>query len=238
MALLSCVQDAADRLGIVRPSSVIGSSDQQARQLLGLAQQEGKELARRYPWNKLVTEKTITATATETQSSGIPTDFDRMINGSFFNRSKNRRVEGPMTPTEWQNYKASVTTVLFDAFRIRGNNLLLAPTPTAGNSYAYEYVSTYWVATTAASTTPAQASWAVDTDVGILSEELMSLGIVWRFLKAKGLDYAEAFRTYEAQVMLAATADGAKRTVQLGRSYDFRRPRVPTYPDGSWSGLS
>lgn len=238
MSLLTTVQDAADRLGIVRPSSVIGSSDQQVRQLLGLAQQEGKELARRYPWQSIVKEKTITATATETQSSAIPSDFDRMISGSFFNRTKNRKVEGPMNALEWQNYKASVTTVLFDAFRIRGGNLLLAPTPTAGDSYAYEYVSTYWVATAAASTTPAQASWAVDTDVGILSEELMTLGIVWRFLKAKGLDYSEPFRTYEAQLLLMTTADGAKRSVQFGRSYDFRRPRVPTYPDGSWSGLS
>ena len=153
MSLLTLIQDATDRLGIVRPGSVIGSADQQVRQLLGLANQEGKELARRHTWQSLQKEKTITATATETQTSAIPADFDRFINGTFYNRTLNRRVEGPLTPQEWASYKASTSTVLFDAFRQRGDALLLAPTPNADDSYAYEYVSTYWVATAAASTT-------------------------------------------------------------------------------------
>lgn len=235
MTLLTTIQSACDRLGIVRPSSVIGSSDQQIRQLLGLAQQEGKELARRHPWNKIIKEKTFTATATEEQTGAIPSDFDRILNGTFYNRTASRRVEGPLDAREWQSYKASTTSVLFDAFRIRGNTILTAPTPSAGDSYAYEYVSTWWVATAADDDTPAQASWLDDTDVGILDEELMADGIVWRFLKAKGLDYAEPFRTYEAQVMLAMARDGGKRSVNMGKSFDYRRRREPTWPDGSWS---
>ncbi len=170
----------------------------------------------------------------ETQTGAIPDDFDRIINETFYNRTAQRRVEGPADATGWQAYKASTTTMLFDVFRIRGNAMLLAPTPTAGDSYAYEYVSTYWVATAAASTTLAQATWNVDTDVGILSEELMADGIVWRFLRSKGLDYAEPFRTYEAQVMLATAADGGKRSLNMGRSSAFNRVRTPTFPDGSW----
>ena len=234
MSLLTCIQDASDRLGIVRPSSVIGSSDQQVRQLLSLAQQEGKELAKRHNWQSITKEKTITATATETQTGAIPSDFDRFLNGTFFNRTAKRYVEGPLSPEEWARYKASTTTVLFDAFRVRGDAILMAPTPTASDSYVYEYVSTWWVATAAASTTPAQASWLADTDVGILSEELMTLGVVWRFLKAKGLDYAEPFRSYEAQVMLAMTRDGGKRSVYMGKGR-LSGPRSPTWPDGSWS---
>jgi hypothetical protein len=232
---LSTIQAATDRLGIVRPSSVIGSSDQQIRQLLGLAQQEGKELARRHHWQKLIKEKTFTATATETQTGAIPTDFDRILNETFNNRTAHRQVLGPYDPVEWQSYKASVTTAVFDAFRICGNAILLAPTPNAGDSYAYEYISTYWVATAADSTTPARASWVADDDVGILDEELMADGIVWRFLQAKGLSYDEQFRTYEAQLMLATARDGGKRKVQLGKSYDWRKPRYPTFPDGSWT---
>ncbi len=235
MSLLTTIQNVCDRLGVVRPSSVIGSADQQIRQLLGLAQQEGKELARRHNWNFLTVEKTITATATETQSGAVPTDFDRMLNGTFYNRTASRMVEGPLDAVEWQRHKALTTTILFDAYRIRGNAILLAPTPNAGDSYAYEYISTYWIGTAADPTTLAKATWTIDTDVGILSEELMTDGIIWRFLKAKGLDYAEAFRTYEAQVMLAMARDGSKRTVNMGRSYDYRRPRTAQFPDGSWN---
>ena len=38
MNLLTLIADAADRLGVVRPTSVVGSADQQVRQLLALAQ--------------------------------------------------------------------------------------------------------------------------------------------------------------------------------------------------------
>lgn len=233
MSLLTTIQDAADRLGIVRPSSVIGSADQQVRQLLGLAQQEGKELARRHSWQALVKEKTFTATATETQSGALPSDFDRFVNGTFYNRTRNRVVEGPLNAREWQDYKASVTTVMFDAYRVRGGSLLLAPTPTAGDSYAFEYLTTWWVATAAASTTPAQATWAADTDVGILPEELITLGLVWRFKKAKGFDYSEEYRSYQAEVMLAMTKDGGARSLYMGRVKSHRVPQ-PTYPDASW----
>lgn len=234
MSLLTLVQDAADRLGIVRPSLVVGSADQQVRQLLGLAQEEGKELARRHPWQGITKEKTFTAAATETQTGVIPSDFDRIVNGTFFNRTLKRRVEGPLNAPEWQNYKASTTTVLFDAYRIRGDVMLLAPTPTAGDSYAFEYVSTFWC-TTASSSTPTLAAFEADTDIGLINEEIMTLGVVWRFLKAKGLDYSEPFRSYEAQLLLMAGRDGGHRTVSLARSYDFRRPRVPSFPDGSWN---
>lgn len=229
------IQGAADRLGVVRPSSVVGSADQQVRQLLALAQQEGKELARRYPFQVLVKEKTFTAIAAETQTSVIPSDFDRFVSDTFYNRTKKREVEGPLNAQEWQSYKASTTTVLFDAVRVRGDSLLLAPTPSAGDSYAFEYVSTWWC-TTAASTSGTLAAWVSDTDIGILPEEIMTLGIVWRFLRAKGLDYAEAFRSYEQAIMQRQGWDGGKRVSNMARGgFSSNLPRRPSFPDGSWS---
>jgi hypothetical protein len=235
MSLLTLIQDAADRLGIVRPGTVIGSADQQVRQLLGLAQQEGKELARRHPWQAITFEDTFTATATETQTGVLNSDFDRFVNGTFFNRTQNRRVEGPMNVQAWQNYKASVTTVLFDAFRLRGSSLLLAPTPSAGDSYAFEYVSKFWC-TTAAGTTATLAAWTADDNVTVLDEELMVLGVVWRFLKAKGLDYSEPFRTYELQVAAAMARDGGKPlSISFAGPAPVKGPPRPTWPDGNWN---
>ena len=234
MTLLTTIQNAADRVGIVRPTSVVGSADQQVRQLLSLTQQKGKELARRHPWQALIMEKSITATATETQTGAIPTDFDRFVDETFYNRTAKRKVAGPMNPQEWADYKGRTAAFVWDAFRVRGNSILLAPTPAAGDNYVYEYVSTYW-ATTTGSTTPSLAAWAADTDEGILSEELMTLGIVWRFKQAKGLDYAEAFRTYEAQLAMMMGRDGGKRRSYMGQSTNLRyRPRVAV-PEGSWN---
>jgi hypothetical protein len=69
MSLLTAIQNACDRIGIARPTSVVGSTDQQTLRLLGYAQQEGKELARKYDWQVLVKETTFSSTATAVQTS-------------------------------------------------------------------------------------------------------------------------------------------------------------------------
>ena len=235
MSLLTVVQDACDRIGLPRPSVVIGSSDTQVRQLLGLAQQEGKELARRGPWQELVTETTFTATATTTQTGAIPSDFDRMLEGTFWNRSQDRRVVGPLTPQKWQMLQTGLYSLVWDAFRIRGTEILMSPEPTAGDTLAYEYVSKNWL-TDASGSTPRHA-WLADDDVALLDEELITLGLVWRFKKAKGLDYSEEYRSYEQLVERKLGNNGAMGIVDLngdrmdggGGTYD------PFIPEGNWS---
>jgi hypothetical protein len=233
MSLLTLIQDAADRLGIPRPSAVVGTSDTQVRQLLGLAQQEGKELSKMGNWQALVTEKTFTATATETQSSVIPTDFGWIIEGSFWNRTQDRRVMGPLDPQKWQALQTGLYTSIWDAFRIRGDSMIMNPVPTAGNSMAYEYVSKYWCQNAAGSTQ--RAAWLADDDTGRLDEELMTLGVMWRFLKAKGLDYSEPFRTYQMQVDQAFGRDGGTRILDLGADSGGSGVFDPFVPEGSWT---
>jgi hypothetical protein len=233
LSLLTLVQDATDRLGIVRPTAVIGTSDTQVRQLLGLAQQEGKELARRYAWQALTREKTFTSTATEVQSSALPTDFDRFVKDTFYNRSDTRIVSGPLTAQEYQDYKSRLTSIVYDAFRVRGNDILILPTPAAGLTFAFEYISNAWCRNAAA--TVLRSAWAADDDTGMIDEEIMTLGLQWRFLKAKGFDYGEAFQSYEAHVAAVIGRDGGSRTLNMASGFEKRLPRSPIPPDGNWN---
>lgn len=232
MSLLSLVKDACDRLGLPRPTVVYASTDQQVIQLLGLAQQEGIELARRHRWQAITAEKTFTSTAAETQTGAIPSDFDRFVDDTFYNRTQKREVQGPLNAQQWAFHKSVVATTIIEAFRQRGNNILITPTPNGTDTYAYEYVSRNWCESSGGTD---QAAWAADTDTGILSEELMKLGLVWRWKKAKGLDYAEEFRTYEMQVAQAIARDGGKPTLNIGSGSNTRGARRPFVPDGSWS---
>jgi hypothetical protein len=200
-------------------------------QLVGLAQQEGIELAKRHTWQVLTTEKTFTSTVAETQIGAIPTDFDRIIDDSFFNRTQKRKLKGPLTPQEWQFHKGVVATTIIEAFRIRGNSMLITPTPSASVTYAYEYVSKNWCESSGGTD---QAAWAADTDTGILSEELMLLGLIWRWQRAKGLDYAESFDTYERQLAIMTSRDGGKPTLNIS-SAPHSAARLPIIKDGSWS---
>jgi hypothetical protein len=230
MTLLSIIQNAADRVGLVRPTSGIGSSDTTTRQLVALSQQEGEELARRYPWQAIIKEKTFTAVAQDAQTDAIPTDFDRFVPETFFNRSKRRQLIGPLSAQEWQDQKGRLATTVIDSFRQRGSQILITPTPTAGETYAYEYVSLNWCQS---ADSDEQSEWASDDDLGILDERLITLGVMWRFLRAKGLDYAEAFRTYEMQVAQAIGRDGGSGRIHMGEAV-LRYPSRPIVPDGDW----
>jgi hypothetical protein len=75
MSLLSIIQNASDRLGLTRPSTVISSTDPGIITLLGLAQAEGKSLYDRHTWQVLQTEYTF-STADGTASYELPAAFD------------------------------------------------------------------------------------------------------------------------------------------------------------------
>lgn len=232
MTLLSIVQNAADILAVTRPSSAVTANDTTARVLLVCAQREGKALSRRWTWAALTKSNTFTSTATEVQTGAIPSDFDRMLADSFFNRTIKRPVRGPLTAQEWETQKALTAAVLFDAYRIYDGELHMYPTPSAGWTYAFGYVSNKWCESSGGT---AQAEWAADSDVALLDEELMTLGVIWRFKQSRGLDFAADQMLYEREVMQATQRDGSRRTLMFGEAVDWYAPRVPGVPEGSWS---
>ena len=234
MSLLSIVQSAAPELSLPTPSAVAASTDPQVVLLFRLAKEEGMALAARHTWQNLTTEKTFTTTAAAIQVGAIPTDFDRMIPETFFNRTTNKRVVGPIDPVEWQRIQSSLVTLVNPAFRIRGSSILITPTPSAGQTCAYEYVSTKWCASSGGT---AQNTWAADTDVTnictntVLAEEAMTLGIIWRFRKAKGLDFTADLQAYERYVTDLIMNDGSRPRLQSSVPTSDRVPVPPQVPD-------
>lgn len=233
MSALTIVQAALARIGLPAATAAVGSSDANASKMLALVQQEGAELARAHPWQALVKEQLFTSTATEAQASAIPDDFDRMLPETFYNRTQRRVVLGPLNPREWQDLKSRAATVVYDAFRQRGNSILIVPTPTAGHEYAFEYVSKYWA--TSADGLTEKPQFDGDDNATLLDEELLTLGAVWRWLASRGLDYAEPFRTYQAQVKLAMSRDGGKRTINMAKGSVTRYKPGIFVPDSDWN---
>ena len=231
MSFLTLIQASAKRLGLNNPASAYNSSDVQVVHLVALAQEEGIELARRHPWQSLTKEKTFTCTAAAAQTGALASDFDRFVDESFYNRTKKRPVFGPISPQDWQFTQAVVASTLLESFRVRGDSVLITPTPNGTDSYAYEYITTQWCQSSGGT---AQSAWASDTDTGVLSEELMTLGVIWRFLRVKGLDFAEAMRTYELQVADKFGRDGGRRRLNFG-TRTTHAARAPFIQEGSWN---
>lgn len=232
MSLSTLVYSACDKLAIPRPTSIVGNADDSARQLLALANEEGQELASRHTWQALTKEYAFTATATVTQgtiTAITSSDFSRFVNDTIWDRTSIRPLRGSVDPQRWQRLQASNVTGPYPELRVRGNYLLMLPAPTAGDVYYGEYISKNWCSNAAGDTTYSQ--WSDDTNVGLLDESLMELGLRWRWKMAKSLDYQEEFRLYTDRVNDATARDGGKRPLNLGKS----RYVSPLGPEGSWS---
>jgi hypothetical protein len=228
MSLLTIVDDAARELSLTAPSAVIGATDLQTILLLRCANQEGKSLAGRHDWQAITTEKTFTTVATAEQTSSIAADFDRLIPETMFNRTRNRNVWGPVSSSEWQRIQSSLVTLVYPGFRIRGNTILITPTPAAGDTVAYEYISTKWCQS---SGLVAQVAWAADTDTSKLNEEAMTLGIIWRFKKSRGLAWNDDYLVYERYVADLIMRDGSRQRLSTDQQNYDRRPTPPVVPE-------
>jgi hypothetical protein len=234
MSLLTIVSNAAARMGLPSPSSVVGNSDETASRLYALVNQSGKELSRLHQWRVLCAEKTFTTVADETQTDAIPADFDRFVDNTIINRTAKRRLVGPLTAEEWAVQKGLTASVLTDAFRIRGSSLLMIPTPTAGETVAYEYVSKYWVDTDGDNAGDAVA-FSNDSHTSLLDEEMLTADSVWRYRQSAGLNYAEDHRTAQMIIAGRVAADGGRRTLDLGKRSFTQKPRIPMVPEGGWN---
>lgn len=229
MSFLTMIQTACKRVGLTSPTNVIGSSDENIIRMIALANEEGLELSSRHRWQILTREATHTTVATESQ--GLMTaiagsDFNYIHSDTIWDRSQNRPIH-PVSDVEWQRMKSNNITGPYTSFRIRAGAMLFLPVPAAGQTVAFEWTSNNWCQS---SIGVGQSAWADNSDLGVLSEDLMTSGIVWRWKQANGLDYAEDFSLYERLVNNAMSRDGAPKRLRFGGQI-----RVSNIPEGSWS---
>jgi hypothetical protein len=113
-------------------------------------------------------------------------------------------LTGPVTDEVMAALKALPVVPLQPAWRVINGQFEFYPAPAAGEVYTFNFYSTNWIAVNGVATTTA-AAWANDADTSLIDEKILTSGLEWRWLAAKGLDYAEAFRRYETRI---ARADG------------------------------
>ena len=229
-------QNVADFTGFERPTSVISNTDPIARQLLALAQREGKQLMRVSDWAILKKEHTF-STSSGTAAYALPSDFDRLVLETSYNRSENDILTGPISSSEYQLVNHGMaTTGTTEKFRLKAaSNALkfeLDPTPSSTQTIGFEYVSTQFCQSSGGS---GQAVWTADTDTGILDETTMEMGITWRFKAAHGLEYGEDYKQYQLEVRQAVARNGSSPVLQLD---DARKLIVGPYQSDGNYGLS
>lgn len=236
MSLLTILQDVCDSIGLDSPASVIGNPDQDIKQLLQILLLEGKLLADGYDWQELQQVATITTLAQEDQGAvaTLAAGFKKFINNTAWNQDIRYMVQGSLDPQTWEGVKAQNYSGPYPNFRIRGGRFLMYPIPAAGQIIKFEFISKNWILSNDGVTTLAR--FANDNDTCLLDEDLLILGVRWRWLSAKNFDYAEAFRDYETMKSNLQARNGGKMVQDMGGGRAVVGAFVPRFPEGNWAG--
>ena len=214
--LLQNINAVVDELGLPSVTSVIGSRDTQVRQLLAFANREGAvtstfSFGAKMGWQAMV--KTATITLVDGQADyNLPTDVVTPVTMTFWDVNYRWQLLGPLSPQEWDVLVYGISPAgPRRRFRIKNNQMSINPTPgsaDAGNTLVFEYYSNAWCQSAAG---VGQTKFAADTDTYVLDDDSLVLGIKWRFLRAKGLDYTEEKALWADMLLRAMARDGADR---------------------------
>ena len=146
----------------------------------------------------------------------FPTDFDRLVDRTDWDKSQNWPIYGPETGQQWQYLKSGfIASSPIYRFRQLGSLFQIWP-PLAANDYAgFEYISSYWVAATG-TTTLSKTAYAVDTDTAVFPDRLMIAGLKYRFAESQGMERAKAYAVeWQRQLNIAKAADAGSPTLSL-----------------------
>lgn len=216
LTLVQMVTQAAAEIGQTPPTSIIGNTDSTAIQMLALAQREGRECAKKTGawggWPQLRQEYTF-STAIGIDAYSFPTNYQYLIPQTGWDRTFRWQLLGPLEAQEWQVLKSGITVAgPRSRWRIMGAQVFIDPVPTAIDALVFEYYANTWCTSALG---VAQSAWAADSDTYALDDDLMVLGLKWRFLRAKGLDYGEEKNAYDAAVDTELSRAGSSRSLPL-----------------------
>ena len=199
--LLDMVNSVCLEVGIRTTTVVTSSTDTQIKQLLALANREGREqVAAPVQWPQLAKTQIITL-VNGTASYAFPADFNAYIPQTIWNPSMRWSVAGPVSPQNWEFLKSGlINSQPWMRYRIWQSRIFFDPTPTTtntGQTVTIEYQSNAYCYSAAG---VAQSVWTTDTDTFALPEDILVLGLKWRWLAAKRLDYSEEKKAYSDAV--------------------------------------
>lgn len=98
-----------------------------------------------------------------------------------------------------------------------------APTHTTGSSSDGAVTWTYQE--------PRYSDWLADTDFSVLDEDVLSLGVQWRYLRQKGLPYQTILQDYKAEVRRTASHQKGATTIPIGKNRLRRFMSSTNIPD-------
>lgn len=165
------------------------------------------------PLSQPATSTNTTATYTLTKVKyAMPSDYDRQIDSTHWDKSKHWVMLGPESAQQWEwLISGYISTGPRIRYRIFGSYFQIWPAIGTNDVLGFEYVSNAWAAN--ASGTP-QTTFTADTDTCVFPDVLMVLGLKNKYFQVKGLGpiYQD---DYDMQLSIAKANDAGSATLSF-----------------------
>ena len=143
----------------------------------------------------------------------LPSDWDRQIDRTHYDKSKRWEMLGPTDAQQWQFLKSSyISTGPRIRYRILGGYFQVWPAMNTSEYLGFEYMSNAW-ATTAAGVP--ETSFQNDSDTCIFPDRLMVTALKKKYFEIKGFDATAFTRDYLQQLSFAKANDSGSATLSF-----------------------
>lgn len=143
----------------------------------------------------------------------LPSDYDRQIDRTHYDKSKRWEMIGPETPQQWQFLKSAyISTGPRIRYRILANKFQIWPIIGTPEYLGYEYISNAWV--TSASGV-SKTLFSADTDTCMFSDRLMILALKKKYFQVKGFDAGAYTVDYMAELDRAKADEAGSATLSM-----------------------
>jgi len=222
-------------MNIPAPTALASTTDPAALQLKGLYLATGRSLVNAKCWPQLKRNYSFT-TSDGVYVYDLPPDFDTYILETAWDRTNQRRLGGPLSDIEYNRLKYGIVNgPNYTCFRIFGRNtssqIDLFPIPGDTDlTISFDYLSSGWIYDSG--TTNWQTEILADTNTCAFDDEIMILGLKYRWLQAKGLDYQAYQIEFNQQIQTAQARWQGNVRVSLAPSDGYFALNIP---EGSWN---
>lgn len=230
--LLKIAQQALGEIGLPAPQTIVSNPDLTAIQCLALLQREGEELVETEDgWPELRGEQVFNLVPGQ-EAYPFPDDMAYYVTETMWDRSRRWQTIN-VSAREWQMLRSGFTIGgPWTRFRLMDGQIHFDPVPANTDTIAVEYASRNFCASSEGAL---QDSWQADTDVPRISDKLFVLGLKWRMLAAKGLNYAEERDAYDKAVDRTKARSHGSSALNLGqRGGRFGALGTPAIQPGDW----
>lgn len=218
MTILSAVQQAAPAIALDVPSQVYAATSKDMVDMRSVINEVVQQIVDANEWSALQEFHTITGDGV-TETFALPSDYDRMAKNSQLWSS-----DMPQNPLQqvgslddWMAAKIQTIGEFYRRWLLRGTQISFYPVIPDGETVELAYYSRNVVS-------PAKQAFTADTDTFVLSERLLTLGIIWLWKSRKGVDYSEEMATFQEALAREVTRDKGPGTIVTSRRLGYRLP--------------